>query len=247
MTHNRQRIVAIVQARMGSERLPGKVLAQVGGSSLLSILIHRLKQSCCLDEIVVATTTKKNDDAIVELAKQEGVRSYRGSEQNVLGRYCEAAKRFDADVIVRVTADNPLTDPELMDRLISAHLKHKAHYTYCPDAPLGTGVEIVDSNVLDAVNRAALTRSEREHVTLYIQRHPDSFSVKTIACQTGRSSIRLTVDTIADLALMNALDEALGPLQNVRVQSVLELFENNPELFDINAHVAQRDINDRRR
>jgi spore coat polysaccharide biosynthesis protein SpsF len=239
-----RRIVAIIQARMGSERLPGKVLARIGNSSLLTILIHRLRQSKYLDEIVVATTTKTIDDVIVELAKHEGVRWYRGSDQDVLDRYREAAKRLDADVIVRVTADNPLTDPELTDRLIEAHLKDKWDYSYCPDAPLGTAAEIIDHGALDTASRAASSWSEKEHVTLYFRLHPDDFAVQTIKSKI-KAGIRLTVDTAADLTLMNALDEMLGPLQDVNIKNVVELVKNNPELSEINKHVRQKDTNDR--
>jgi spore coat polysaccharide biosynthesis protein SpsF len=242
-----RRIVAIIQARMGSERLPGKVLARIGNSSLLTILIHRLKQSSCLDLIVVATTPKKDDDAIVELAKREHVCWHRGSDQDVLGRYYEAATRFNADVIVRVTADNPLTDPELMDRLIGAHLKNRWDYSYCPDAPLGTGVEVLDFAALDAANQATSNQSEREHVTLYLRLHPNKFAIQAIECLSRDPSMRLTVDTAADLALMNALDEMLGPLQDVEIKRVAELLESNPELREINKHVVQKDVDGRTR
>lgn len=233
------RIVAIIQARMGSERLPGKVLAQIGSSSLLSILINRLKQSLYVDEIVVATTRKKNDDVIVELAKYEDVHWHRGSDQDVLARYRETAKRFSADVIVRVTADNPLTDPELMDKLIEAHLKDKWDYSYCPDAPLGIGVEIVDHAALDTAYRAAFSRSEREHVTLYFRLHPDKFAIQTTECLVRDENIRLTVDTAADLTFMNALEARLGPLRDVKIKDVIELVESNPELSELNEYAKE--------
>lgn len=234
VVHNdTRRIVGIIQARMGSERLPGKVLARIGSSSLLSILINRLKQSHYVDEIVVATTAKKEDDAIVELAKHEVVRWHRGSDQDVLARYRETAKRFSADVIVRVTADNPLTDPELMDELIEAHLTDKWDYSYCPDAPLGTGVEVIDHAALDIAHRAAFSRPEREHVTLHFRLHPDKFTIQTIESPVKDANIRLTVDTAADLTLMNALEERLGPLRDVKVLNVIELIESNPELSEL--------------
>jgi len=248
MTHDDQRrIVAIIQARMGSERLPGKVLARIGNSSLLAILLHRCKKSRYLDLIVVATTTKKDDDAIVELAKRERVCWHRGSDQDVLGRYYQAATRFNANVVVRVTADNPLTDPELMDRLLGAHLKNRWDYTYCPDAPLGTGVEVIDFAALDAANQAATNQFEREHVTPYLRSHPDKFAIQTIECLSEDPNMHLTVDTAADLALMNALDEMLGALEDVEIKRVAELLESNPELREINNHVVQREVNGRTR
>jgi spore coat polysaccharide biosynthesis protein SpsF len=237
-----RRIVAIIQARMGSKRLPGKVLARIGNSSLLTILIHRLKQSGYLDSIVVATTTKKNDDAIVELAHRENVRWHRGSDQDVLGRYCETAKRFNADVIVRVTADNPLTDPELMDRLIESHLRERADYTCCPDAPLGTAVEIIDYPALNNTNSAEVTRFEREHVTAYIRLHPDSFDINVVESEIRDSRIRLTVDTAADLTLMNELEERIGPLESVNVNYLVQFVENNPKICKLNTHIALREI-----
>jgi len=240
-----RRIVAIIPARLGSKRLPGKVLARIGNSSLLTILIHRLEQSRYIDEIVVATTTKKNDDAIVELAKREGVSWHRGSDRDVLQRYCETARRFKADLIVRVTADNPLTDPELMDRLIEAHLKDGWDYSYCPDAPLGTGVEIINHAALDMADSAALSRSEREHVTLYLLLHQDKLAIQRVESPVIDPRVRLTVDTAADLTLMNALYEKLGPLQDVTIKDVVELLQNDPQLSEINKDVKQKNVNDR--
>jgi spore coat polysaccharide biosynthesis protein SpsF len=237
-----KRIVAIIQARMGSERLPGKVLAPIGNNSLLTILIHRLKQSSYLDLIVVATTTKKDDDVIVELAKSEGVCWHRGSEQDVLGRYFEAATRFNADVVVRVTADNPLTDPELMDRLIEAHLKYRWDYSYCPDAPLGTGVEIIDYAALHKTNEAGVTRFEREHVTAYIRTHSASFEIDLVDSEIMDQGISLTVDTAADLTFMNELEERLGPLESVNISHLIELIKKNPKLFELNKRIAQKEI-----
>ena len=164
-----KRVVAIIQARMGSTRLPGKVMQKIGSKPMLGTLISRLKNSKQLDDIVIATTTKNNDDIIEVLSNKMGVGCYRGSEENVLKRYVEAAESFDADLIVRVTSDNPLTDVELMDKLIETHLKTESDYSYCDDTPLGISTEIISTNILNNIDENVTTADEREHVTLYIR------------------------------------------------------------------------------
>ncbi len=144
----RGKVVAIIQARTSSTRLPGKVLKRVNGKSILEILISRVKRSRRLNSLMIATTENKDDDKVVEVAKELGVEWYRGSEEDVLKRFVDAAKRAEAEVIVRITADNPLTDPELMDKLVEAHLKSQADYTHCVGVPLGAGVEVINREIL---------------------------------------------------------------------------------------------------
>ena len=144
----KKKIVAIVQARMGSKRFPGKVLAKIGGKTILEILLERVSNSEHVNDVVVATTENKIDDPIESLSRAIGVHFYRGSEDNVLERYVEAAEKFKADVIVRITADNPLTDVQLMEKMIDVHFKAGADYTYCSDTPLGISSEIIDSKAL---------------------------------------------------------------------------------------------------
>ncbi len=235
-----KKVVAIIQARMGSTRLPDKVLKKIGEISILEILINRLRNSKFLDEIVVATTIDENDDVIAELSKKIRVKWYRGSEEDVLGRYVEAARAFNADIVVRITADNPLTDPNLMDTLIERNLESDADYTYCNDAPLGVGTEIINLSALENADKNAKSQLEREHVTIYIKNHPKIFKVQGIESNFKNRSIRLTVDTRDDLKVMRLIYGNLGNLEELKTEEVISLLEIHPEICKINEYVKQK-------
>ena len=235
-----RRVVAVIQARMGSTRLPGKVLKKIGGKPVLGILVSRLKNSKQLDEIVIATTTQSDDDSIEVLSKELGVGCYRGSEEDVLKRYVEAADLFNADVVVRVTSDNPLTDAELMDELIETHLKTESDYSYCNDTPLGISTEIINTNILNSVDEKADAITDREHVTLYIRSHPQDFEILNFRSGFLNEDIRLTIDTEEDFKLMNIINDDLGELNNLKTLEVIEFLENNPKICDINKEVKQK-------
>ena len=237
----KKRVVAIIQARMGSTRLPGKVLKKIGEKSILEIVINRLKKSKFLDEIGVATTIDENDDAIAELSKKIGVKWYRGSEEDVLSRYVEAARAFNADIVVRITADNPLTDPNLMDKLIERHLESDTDYTYCNDAPLGVSTEIINLSALVKADKNAKSQSEREHVTLYVKSHSEDLKIQKVDSGLDNLDIRLTVDTREDLELMRAIHEKLGELEKLKLENVINFLVQNPSISRINAHIKQKE------
>jgi len=241
--HKQDKVVAIIQARMTSSRLPEKVLKKINNKSMLETLINRVGKSEKISSIVVATTEKKKDDIIVKVAKGLGVQYYRGSEYDALSRYINASKVADADVVVRVTADNPLTDPKLMDKLIEAHLENEADYTHCTGAPLGVSVEVVNRDILEKIDSITEGSEYREHVTFYILDHPESFKIHTAKARDfglDYPSLRLTVDTEEDLALMRKLHESLGDLERVEVREVIEFLNTHPEIREINAHIKQR-------
>lgn len=235
-----EKIVAIIQARMNSSRLPGKVMKTVGGKSILEILVTRLKKSRYLDDIVIATTTKKADDVIEVLSNELDVNCYRGSEENVLKRYIEAAEAFNSDIVVRITSDNPLTDVELMDKLIETHLKMESDYTYCDDTPLGLSSEIINQNILNNLYANTYTPEEREHVTLYIRSHPNDFRIVNFDSGFLNQDIRLTLDTNADLRLMNSICDNLGDLENLMTEDIIEFLKNNPRICKINEKIQQK-------
>ena len=235
-----KKIVAIIQARMNSTRLPGKVMKKIGDKYILEILVSRLKKSSFLDSIVIATTTNDEDVIIEALSKAIGVHCYRGSEENVLERYAETSNIFGADVLVRVTSDNPLTDVELMDKLIETHLNMKSDYTYCSDAPLGLSTEIISSDVINYINLNANTKAEREHVTLYILNNSKHFKILKFNSNLLNQDIRLTVDTEEDLKLMHNIFRNLGDLDNIKTNELIEFLNNNPEICKINALVKQK-------
>ncbi len=237
------RVGAIVQARMGSSRFPGKTLAGVGNTTLLETLLRRLSNAKSIDEVIVATTTNPRDDCIFQLCQATGVLCFRGSEKNVLLRYIESARKFDIDDIVRVTADNPLTDIELMDNLVDLHHKEKADYSYCERFPLGVATEVVRRNVLESFNQPYLNHKYQEHVTLFIADHVVSFKIARIINDQETSdhhNIRLTVDTIDDLKLIRCLADNFGDLSEVSTREVIRYLMAHPEVVRLNQNIMQK-------
>jgi spore coat polysaccharide biosynthesis protein SpsF len=193
----------IIQARMGSTRLPGKVLRNFSSKGcILDFLVKRLKLCKTVDEIVVATTMNGRDDRIVEVAHKLGVKSFRGSESDVLNRYLECSKQFGFDNFVRVTADNPFTDHQALDLSLELHRREGVDYVTQEGIILGMASEIVRMKALEISSKdRRLTPANREHVTTFIIEHPDEFKIAYLrmdtASQMGNDD-RLTVDTLED-------------------------------------------------
>jgi spore coat polysaccharide biosynthesis protein SpsF len=192
-----RRTVAIIQARMGSTRLPGKVMMKLGSRSLLSYIAARLESARSLDEIVVATTTHFRDDIIVHEAESRGLRCYRGSESDVLRRYLEAATVFKANIVVRVTADNPFSDPLSIDRVV-ARIKEEYDYALETNLPVGTTGEALTFQALDFIDTAATTDRWREHVTLYAKENPHMLrcSFDEAPPDFARPDLSYTIDSL---------------------------------------------------
>jgi spore coat polysaccharide biosynthesis protein SpsF len=190
------RTVAIIQARMGSTRLPGKVLMDVAGRPLLAYLVERISRARTLDEIVVATTANPRDHIIIEECEQRGIPNFRGSETDVLGRYVSAARAAKAHIIVRVTADNPFTDPDSIDRVVDAITGGGVDYALDMNLPVGTAGEALTCNALARINTVANTPRWREHVTLYAKENPEEFRCAFLEgpAEYRRPDLRFTVD-----------------------------------------------------
>jgi len=239
------RRVCVVQARMGSTRLPGKVLRDLAGRPMLAQLLRRLGACTSLDEIVVATTIEASDDPIAELGVSEGIRVCRGSETDVLSRIVEAARDTDADVIVRVTADCPLIDPQVMDRVINELTTNASTADYASNVirrtfPRGLDVEAMFLDTLLRVDRLARTRTEREHVTITIlSERPNVFLTRSVESDNDDSDLRWTVDEERDLELVGRLYEALRLGERIVPYAiVVDHVREHPELASINAGVA---------
>ncbi|HUS06523.1 MAG TPA: glycosyltransferase family protein [Bryobacteraceae bacterium] len=206
---HKPRIVAIVQARMGSLRLPGKVLRDIHGEPMLNRVLSRVKRAVRLDDLVVATTSLKEDDDIADLVSSRGFLTFRGAKEDVLDRYYRAARLSGAELIVRITADCPLIAPELIDRAIEEMLSSQADYVSNSrphsSYPEGLDVEIIRFEALQRAWREATLTSEREHVTPYIWKGGHGFSSLLLTCPEPLPRVRLTVDEPADLEFMNEL------------------------------------------
>lgn len=242
------KIVATIEARMSSTRLPGKVLRRILGKSMLELMIERVRRAKKVSEIVIATTTSPVDDSIVELAERLGVGHFRGDEDDVLGRVLQAAESAKADVIVELTGDSPLIDPEVIDQLTGLYLANR--YDYVSNNlkrtfPLGLDTQVFSTKTLALV--AQLTRDpvDREHVSLYIYKHPERFALFNVESGLPEKyrHLRLTVDTVEDFALIEKIYETLYPGNPVfTLQQVLALFDTHPELAAVNRHISQKKV-----
>jgi spore coat polysaccharide biosynthesis protein SpsF len=233
-----------VQARMGSTRLPGKALLDIEGRSMLARVIERTRRARTIDRVIVATTTKAQDDPLAARARELAVEVYRGDEDDVLDRYYQAARHHALDVVVRITSDCPLLDPELVDRVVRPLLDPSSSVDYSANTlhrtyPRGLDIEAVPFATLERVWREARSTHERAHVFPYIYEHPDQFSMAGIADAVDRSQMRWTVDTEEDLIFVREVCRALGA-RDFTWLDVLQVIEARPELLRINARVRQK-------
>ena len=205
-----QRTVAIIQARMGSTRLPGKVMMKLSDRSLLAYVASRLDSATSLDEIVVATTAHFRDDIIVQEAESLGLNCYRGSESDVLRRYVDAATAYKAEIVVRVTADNPFSDPLSIDRVV-ARIKEGHDYAIEMNLPVGTTGEALTFQALDFIDTAATTDRWREHVTLYAKENPHMLrcTFEDAPSEVSRPDLSYTIDSLDEYLKLKDLCERI--------------------------------------
>lgn len=241
------KIVAIIQARMGSTRFPGKILKKVLGKTLLEYQLERVQRSKLIDEIVIATTTNKSDDVIVELCNSLGISTFRGSEENVLSRYYETAVKYEADVIVRITSDCPLIDPDIIDKVIQLYLDKQpvdyASNTLERTFPRGLDTEVFSFEALKKAHEEATLQRDREHVTAFIYTNRNLFSLTYLENEIDYSYHRWTVDTKEDFDLISLILEAIYPNNpTFTMKDVIVLLNDNPDWLEINAHIEQKKI-----
>jgi len=240
------KIVAIVQARMGSTRLPGKVMMDLLGEPVLVRDVNRLRRSKLLDEIVIATTNLPADDQIVSLCQERGWLYSRGDENDLLDRYYQAARARDVDVVVRVTSDCPMIDPEVVDRVIGV-LLDLPHVDYVSNTlpprtfPRGLDTEAMTFEALERAWKEDTDPKLREHATPYIYRNPDKFQIHGVINGMDLSSHRWTLDTPEDLAFIRAVYERFGN-DHFTTKDVLEYLDKHPEIVSINCDIRQKEI-----
>jgi spore coat polysaccharide biosynthesis protein SpsF len=234
------RRVVIVQARMTSARLPGKVLADVAGKPMLERQLERLARCRHADEIVLAITTNSDDDPLAALAQGLGYGVHRGSEHDVLSRYAGAAAGFRADVVVRVTSDCPLIDPEQTDAVIEALTSDVDYAANVLERrlPRGLDTEALWRDALDRCDRMATSTPAREHVTWHIHtEHPERFVLRSVVADLDAADLRWTVDTPEDLALVRRVYEELGDVSSA---DLVAWMRAHPDVAAINADIAQK-------
>ncbi|PKP60156.1 MAG: acylneuraminate cytidylyltransferase [Candidatus Altiarchaeales archaeon HGW-Altiarchaeales-2] len=242
-----KKIVAIIQARMGSTRLPGKVLKEVSGKPLLWHVINRVKKAKLIDQIVLATTDKKEDLKLIELASETCIESYAGSEEDVLDRYFQAATKYKADIIVRITSDCPLIDPRVIDKVIKHFLSDNFDYVANANIikctyPDGLDVEVFSYDALKKAFSGAKLTSEREHVAPYIRDHTEIFKIGSVENDEDISHLRWTVDEERDLEFVREIYKRLYKEGGMfYMENVLELIKKTPELIEINSKIIRNE------
>ncbi|WPZ34934.1 glycosyltransferase family protein [Thalassobaculum sp. OXR-137] len=239
-------IAAVIQARMTSTRLPGKVLMPAAGRPMLAHQIDRVRRAASVDTVCIATTANAEDDPVVALAEVEGVAVFRGSEPDVLDRFVQAAESVGADIAVRLTGDCPLTDPALLDAVVGVFRDSEPPVDYATNSfprtwPIGLDVEVVSMAALRIANEEADDTYDREHVTPFLYRQPERFRIASYTSPVNLGANRWTLDERSDYELLVRILEALTP-DNPAFgwRDVIALLDAHPEWRTLNAGVAQK-------
>jgi len=243
-------VVAIIQTRMTSTRLPGKTLAPLAGRPMLEHIIDRARRIQGVHAVWIATTNDGTEQPILDLCTRLKAPVYQGSVDDVLARYAETAAKAKADVIVRITSDCPFIDPEVSARVVRYYIDSLPRFAFVSNTgrrtyPRGLDTEVFSRESLDAAHHEATERLDREHVTRFIFKHPQRFSVGNVADNVDFSQLRLTVDTPEDYALVSRLYADLYPSHpQFTYPDVLNWFDHHPDMTRQNAHIAQKDAHE---
>jgi len=233
---------------MRSSRCPGKAIAPLAGKPLLEHLLERVSSLGGSPRVVLATSVDPANDVLVDLAAGLGVAAFRGDEDDVLGRYLEVARRWQAEHLVRVTGDNPLTDLPLIETLARRHFEADADYTYVPGDALLMGIlsEVISTRALETSHREGEVKHRSELVTLYIKENPERFRIERaeLPLELYRPEYRLTVDEPEDVMLMERIfDKLYRPGRVLQTIEAIRLLDSEPELASINAHIQASKVN----
>ena len=245
-----ERIIVIIQARMSSTRLPGKVLKEIAGRPMLAWVVERARKAQTITDVIVATTTESSDDPIVGFCAEMGYACTRGSLNDVLDRFYQAARAHRADVIVRVTADCPLIDPAEIDHVVREYKRSGVDFAanrlpppFGRTDPIGLDTEVCSFAALERAWREAKEPYQREHVMPYLYEERGRFKVLRVDHDPDYGDLRWTVDTPQDLELVRVIFERMAGRADFGWLAVLELFQREPELARLNAGVGQKFYN----
>lgn len=238
------KVVAIIQARMGSTRLPGKVLMPLGNTVLLDYVYKRACSILNVDSVVIATSVSATDDPIEVWCAENQYSCFRGDEHDLLKRFLECAQAHNADYVVRITGDCPFFDPQMAEMLIQESVKRKAQYgrIFPSNIPIGLKVSIIEAETLAAISRIAEHPFYREHITLYLDEHLDQFDTWSVTPPQYylNKNYRLTIDTEKDLELCNTIVREFGTNELVPSFDIVKLLDEKPHLAAINSSVEQK-------
>ena len=255
MTYRDPNTIAIIQARVGSSRLPGKVLRDIGGQPMLYRVVVRARHAQTVGRVVVATTTDAGDDPVEAFCNQQGFPVFRGDPFDVLDRYYQAAATFQAETVVRLTADCPLLDPAEIDRTVRAFQAAGVDFAanrlpppWKRTTPIGMDTEVVTMTALSRAWQEADARYAREHVMPYLYEAPGRFKTLLVNHAPDWGDVRLTVDTPEDLELIRRITAHFGNGNDFGMAEAVQYLQSHPELSEINAgvqHKTFRDVDDR--
>jgi spore coat polysaccharide biosynthesis protein SpsF len=241
-----KKIIATIEARFASTRLPGKTLLEICGKPALELIIERLKRSKFLDGVIIATTVNPDCDAIEKLAKKLNIGCFRGSEDDVLDRVLRAAKHYKGDIIVEITGDETLIDPVVVDEVIEFYLAN--NFDYVSNVlerryPRGLDTQVFATRILEEVSKLTNDPADRENVSLYIYEHPKKYKLGNVKApeELNHPGWRWTLDTIEDFEFLKTVYEALYPVKkDFDSYDVLRYLEQNPHVSEINGAVRQK-------
>jgi spore coat polysaccharide biosynthesis protein SpsF (cytidylyltransferase family) len=239
------KFLAIIQARCGSTRLPDKILMDLEGKTVLERVVERVKLCESVSEVIVATTVNIEDLEVVKLCSGNKIRVFCGSSDDVMDRFYQLSKLFEPENVVRITADCPMIDPDVIEYIISCHLREDADYTsntIVESYPDGEDVEVFKFFALKKAWNEAKLSSEREHVTPYIKKNPSLFKLQSIQYKTDLSSKRWTLDNQEDYEFISKIYKALYGINNFfGMDDILKFLADNPEFEKINCHISRNE------
>jgi spore coat polysaccharide biosynthesis protein SpsF len=239
-----KKITVMIQARTGSNRLSGKVLSEIENKSMIWHVINRIKNIKSVQQIVLITTNEKSDQILLDIAKDEGIEGFAGDTTNVLNRHYQCALKMSADPIIRITSDCPIIDPCLVEEMLQFFLKHNYDYVsniHPATYPDGLDTEIFSFETLEKTSSNAKLNSEKEHVTPYMEKHPELFSIFNFENNEDLSHIRLTVDQKEDLELIQKIYSIMSPKIDFGLNEIKDILSKHPELFKINSKYARNE------
>lgn len=238
-------VVALVQARTNSTRLPGKVLKPILGIPMILMQLNRIRRAKLIDEIIVTTSNHTTDDELADLCISNEISVFRGDLDNVLNRFVNAISNVRANTIVRLTGDCPLCDPEIIDLVISEHRKSNADYTsnaLDPTFPDGLDVEVMTRAALEAAHKNAYLPSHLEHATPFIYKNTALFKLHSVQATINNSHMRWTVDEVDDFRFVSNIYEHLYPKNpDFKTSDILNLLESRPKLQSVNSHIGRNE------
>lgn len=241
MKKNQNKIAAVLACRVGSSRLFGKPMQKVGKYTILELLIKQIKKSKMISDVVLAISENPGNEVFVEFARKKGIEFVIGSEKNVLRRYIDAAKKVQADIVFRVSTENPFIHWEKIDEILKKHIKLKCDFSTFEPIPLGAGFHIINTNALEKSHKYGTSKYRSEHVDLYIFDNQDKFKTQVFNPEKyfQRPEFRLTVDNPQDLVLVREIYKALGKNDNpIPLKKIIKFLDDNPEIAKINSDLS---------